>query len=181
MPTEHLTDELLQRYRDGDLDASACAHTEQHLTECGSCSAQSAALERLHELLRAASKDAARDLDSAALFASIERGLQAEVPAGKVIALRSRRIRSVTASAVAALAVAAAVLITVWRPGAATRPEAPSESTSLPTSKGTPEARPSASRSEVVTVDFGSNAGTVFEISLSDGSSTPVVWINDDE
>lgn len=41
-------------------------------------------------------------------------------------------------------------------------------------------AAPSA-RSEIVEVDFGQNAGTVFEIALENGSSTPVVWINDDE
>jgi predicted phosphoribosyltransferase len=34
--------------------------------------------------------------------------------------------------------------------------------------------------SEVVQVDFGSNTGTVFEIALADGASTPVVWINED-
>jgi hypothetical protein len=32
-----------------------------------------------------------------------------------------------------------------------------------------------------VQVDFGSNTGTVFEIALADGASTPVVWINDEE
>ena len=32
-----------------------------------------------------------------------------------------------------------------------------------------------------VEVDFGQNAGTVFEIALENGSSTPVVWINDDD
>src|SRR5688500_9011183 len=34
--------------------------------------------------------------------------------------------------------------------------------------------------SEVVRVDFGSNTGTVFEIALADGASTPVVWINEE-
>jgi hypothetical protein len=36
-------------------------------------------------------------------------------------------------------------------------------------------------RSEIVQVDFGTNAGTVFEIALDAASSTPVVWINDEE
>lgn len=35
--------------------------------------------------------------------------------------------------------------------------------------------------SEVVSVDFGQSAGTVFAIANDDGSSTPVIWINDDE
>ena len=35
--------------------------------------------------------------------------------------------------------------------------------------------------SEVVQVDFGNNAGTVFDVALSDGSSTAVIWINDGE
>lgn len=40
---------------------------------------------------------------------------------------------------------------------------------------------PPGIRSEIVEVDFGQNSGTVFEIALENGSSTPVVWINDDE
>jgi hypothetical protein len=35
--------------------------------------------------------------------------------------------------------------------------------------------------SEVVQVDFGTNAGQVFDIPMSDGSSIPVVWIDDDD
>jgi hypothetical protein len=34
--------------------------------------------------------------------------------------------------------------------------------------------------SEISQVDFGNSNGTVFEIALADGVSTPVVWINDD-
>jgi hypothetical protein len=32
-----------------------------------------------------------------------------------------------------------------------------------------------------VKVEFGSNAGTVFDIPMSDGSAIPVVWIDDDD
>jgi hypothetical protein len=43
-----------------------------------------------------------------------------------------------------------------------------------------PPPAPATGSSEIVQVDFGGNAGTVFEIALADGVSTPVVWINDD-
>jgi hypothetical protein len=42
------------------------------------------------------------------------------------------------------------------------------------------EPPPESNASEVVQVDFGSNTGTVFEIALADGASTPVVWINEE-
>jgi hypothetical protein len=34
--------------------------------------------------------------------------------------------------------------------------------------------------SEISQLDFGESNGTVFEIALADGISTPVVWINDE-
>jgi hypothetical protein len=84
---------------------------------------------------------------------------------------RPKRIGPATMSAFGALAVAAAVLLMLYRG----EPE--------PTEASLDEADQLASltRSEVVEIDFGNNAGTVFEIALSDGSSTPVVWINDDD
>ena len=36
-------------------------------------------------------------------------------------------------------------------------------------------------RSEITHVDFGPNAGAIFDIAYDDGSSTPVVWIDDDD
>lgn len=61
-------------------------------------------------------------------------------------------------------------------------PEAPAADTETGTETGATAQPPEPSAgSEVVQVDFGQSAGTVFEIALDDGSSTPVIWINDDE
>ena len=50
-----------------------------------------------------------------------------------------------------------------------------------PTTESAPAPPETASSgSEVVDVDFGESTGTVFEVALDDGNSTPVVWINDE-
>ena len=56
----------------------------------------------------------------------------------------------------------------------------PAAPTAVDPTAAPPVAAPTgaAARSEIVEVDFGQNAGTVFEIALENGSSTPVVWIN---
>ncbi len=43
---------------------------------------------------------------------------------------------------------------------------------------GLPEGALAMASSEVVQVDFGDQTGTVFEVAVADGVSTPVVWIN---
>jgi hypothetical protein len=58
----------------------------------------------------------------------------------------------------------------------------PGGATPAPTARTAPPPKPKVmlANSEVVQVDFGDNAGTVFEIALAEGVSTPVVWINDE-
>jgi anti-sigma factor RsiW len=186
LTTEHPSDELLQRHFDGDLDPAETNAVQAHLAGCQPCAARRRALERLHALmattLGAASKHVEQEADFAGLYERIESGIQSDTEpgAGKVVDLASRkRARAVVAYVVTAAAAAAAVVITVFHPGSnSQRPEAVTGSEQQ---AATPEAATVHGRSEVVNVDFGSNAGTVFEISLADGSSTPVVWINDDE
>lgn len=120
------------------------------------------------------------------MFARIERAaaqdLEHAAPATNVIPLaagkpaaangkRAKRFGPATISAFGALAIAAAVLLMLYR----------SEPGQTRASLEDADQLASLSRSEVVEIDFGNNAGTVFEIALADGSSTPVVWINDDD
>lgn len=76
------------------------------------------------------------------------------------------------APALGAVALAAAALLIVYKQ--ATVPGETNEAASY-------EAMATTGHSEIVAVDFGSNAGQVFDIPMSDGSTTPVVWIDDDD
>jgi hypothetical protein len=77
---------------------------------------------------------------------------------------------------------AAAALALVLKPAATDETEGPSARRPDRGNIGHPPlmVAEKSNASEVVQVDFGSNTGTVFEIALADGASTPVVWINED-
>jgi anti-sigma factor RsiW len=192
MQAEHVNDELLQRHFDGDLDAAQSAGLEAHLSQCVPCAARRKAFGRLANMIHAAALDSASGVDFNAMFQRIERGIDAEAGAktpattqgARVIPMRKRSpVLSVLTAASAGLAVAAAVLLMVYDPGSPARPGTISDGAlpaAAPAKTSAPSAVPPAS-SEVVEVDFGTSTGTVFDIALADGSSTPVVWINDDE
>ncbi|HEX7478198.1 MAG TPA: hypothetical protein VF331_10355 [Polyangiales bacterium] len=187
--TEHLNDELLQRHFDGDLDRDAADAARAHLAACEPCEARRRGLERLHMLLGTANDEAQQEADFAGLYDRIERGITTtnasatDPGAGEVVELATRRRpRPVVAYVLTAAAAAAAVVIMVFRPGSndgARRPESVTGTDAQPQATA-PQAAPGPGRSEVVNVDFGTSTGTVFEISLADGTSTPVVWINDE-
>jgi hypothetical protein len=61
------------------------------------------------------------------------------------------------------------------------RPDPNGGETTTPDESEGPFAVLESPHSEIVHVDFGGNAGTVFDIAFADGSSTPVVWINDED
>ena len=179
MTVPHVSDELLQRHYDGELEPAEQLETRKHLADCTSCTARLEALARLSGLIRMAHEDAAAKADFGALFSRIERGLDApEQGGGAVVApsakARARWFRPATASALGGLAVAAAVLLMIFQQDADT-------TETLPDDSGTTLAVLDTPRSEIVHVDFGANAGTVFEIAMADGTSTPVVWINDED
>lgn len=184
--TQHLSDELLQRHHDGDLSSSEEAEARAHLERCSECRAQVAALQRLRLFLQLSADEAAHDADFEGMFARIERAAdgtsgsaqgkeersaqvaQAPAPAPAKV----RRIRPM-GPALGALAIAAAALLMVFREGP------PADDAG-----GEPQGEQLAmlpGRSEIVEIDFGNNAGTVFDIALEDGSSVPVVWINDED
>jgi anti-sigma factor RsiW len=186
---EHPSPERLQRYFDGELMPHAPHEPDEpnavraHIADCPQCSAQQRSLARLHSLVAMTAESDAQELDSERLFAAIERGIAADdTPASpahvsgssaqplskKVVPLRRLHWLSNAAPVLGALALAAAAMLMVYRPDG--QGDAGDETFEAP-----------EGHSEVVEVDFGSNAGTVFDISLSDGSSVPVVWIDDDE
>lgn len=188
MHTEHLTDELLQRHFDGDLDRTEAVTAQAHLDACGACTKKRVELARLSELVVAASEEIANQANFTGLFERIERGIANErasdAHGARVVSLAGRRrpAYATVSAVVAGFAAAAAVLLMVYRPSTKMLPDAAAPQTAP---SATPQTAPplaiTPSHSEVVQVDFGSNAGTVFDIALADGSSTPVVWINDDE
>jgi anti-sigma factor RsiW len=194
---EHLEDELLQRHFDGDLRPGRAAEVKQHLEGCTVCSERQRALVALHGMVVMAAEESARGVDFDALYAKIEHGIREQRTASlsERLAvwwrdLAEQRPGQVWVPAGAALA-AAVVLVMVFRGEPASQPtahqqQAPGQHETraaddeLAAAPAPQAAASIESSSEIVQVDFGSNAGTVFEIALADGKSTPVVWINDD-
>jgi Putative zinc-finger len=187
----HLDDDLLQRHFDGDLDSAEQAEARAHLADCAECNARLEQLGRLQLLIRSAVQDEADAASDASevnwqgMFARIEQAAQEPepVPVARVArvltatsAARAKWFRPAVMSAAGAIAVAAAVLLTITR-----GPDViPTDETYDDEADGT-LARLEVSHSEITHVDFGPNAGQVFDIAFDDGSSTPVVWIDDDD
>lgn len=181
MTHEHISDELLQRHFDGELEPEERPLVRHALSECASCNARLESLAKLSKLIRMAARDAeasASDADFQGMFAQIERAAEEPLPDNVVqpnAAARSRWFRPVV-SAAAALAVAAAVLLMVAR-----GPDSNPTDETYGEESDEQLAALETSHSEITRVDFGHNAGAVFAIAYDDGSSTPVVWIDDDE
>jgi hypothetical protein len=176
----HVTDELLQRHFDGDLDSTEEAEVTAHLSDCAECTTRLEALGRLQRLIRMAAEDAASSVDWQGMYARIEKAAQEPEPATVLKpnqAARLKWFRPAVMSAMGAVAVAAAVLLMISR-----GPDpSPTDETYDDDSDGTLAAL-ETSHSEITHVDFGpNNAGAVFDIAYDDGSSTPVVWIDDDD
>lgn len=190
MQTSHLDDELLQRHFDGDLIGDDAARAEAHVQGCAQCKAKLAGLSQLSKLITLGTQDSAQAADLSGLFERIERGIAADEGGARVVPIARAKKRSfgATSALFAGLAAAAAVVLMVYRPGGS----GPSIDSAVPADAPAPSAPPpqpiaptaatgpAPASSEVVQVDFGANAGTVFDIALSDGSSTPVIWINDE-
>jgi anti-sigma factor RsiW len=176
MYVEHPNQEALQRYFDGELPAAELPALQAHLATCAECKAQIAALTRLRALVTMAVADGGQQADFERMFANVERGIAAGarpvVKAAPVTNLLFHKLGRLSNAvpALGAVALAAAVMLMLYRP------DAPQSGSDEPY-----EVQAAEGHSEIVEVDFGSNAGTVFDISLSDGSSSPVVWIDDDD
>jgi len=185
MNTVHLEDELLQRYFDGELSNGSATEVKQHLESCAECQRRHRSLTRLHKLINVTATDAAKGVDFDALFGRIEAGVEEESEQRKVVSIQewlsSTRLRKPLLVAPLAIAAAAALFI-IFQNARSEQfardnyGQKNGEKTALVESQ-IPQQPPN---SEVVEVDFGVNSGTVFEIALAEGVSTPVVWINDD-
>jgi anti-sigma factor RsiW len=189
----HVEEELLQRYFDGDLQGAPAASVSQHISACDDCKKRHIALGELHKLIVMSAEHAALDVDFERAFANIERGTRERPPPSLIERLSvwwrdliEQRPEQLWAPAFGA-AIAAGLLVFVLRDGgsgageqvAATSPKPPAPIVVVEAPTVPPEPVEFAN-TEVVQVDFGSNPGTVYEIALAGGVSTPVVWINDD-
>lgn len=195
MSDQHLADDLLQRFADGDLSAAHAASASQHLEHCAQCTQAHARLQALHRVIAVAADHSAEGVDFEALYRRIERGTR-EAPEPGFLERLSLWWRELVEHQpgrllvpAGAFAIVVAVLVStrttdpkpkeilVHKDTTATQPaQAPD------TVEDTENALAMASAgSEVVQVDFGDGTGTVYEIALADGVSTPVVWINDEQ
>lgn len=171
----HPSPEQLQRGYDGDLSSHQAAELQRHLATCAQCQADFDAFGRLGQLLRWAAQEPApaqAQPDFNNMFAAISREIAAAptiAPVRTLPALRAPRWWARPAPALGAVALAAAAALLVVRQDNVV-PDAIDESHSY-----------EIARSEVVAVDFGTNAGQVFDIPMSDGPAIPVVWIDDDD
>ena len=187
MNDQHVQEELLQQYFDGELAPASAAEISRHLEHCDPCSRRHRALLSLHDAIGRAAEESAKDVDFDALFARIEQGVREQPAPG--LAERTQvwwreqldqRSRGRWMPAAGALAAAAAVLLLVVRALPTPGPEDITESAPAPSETETAPTETASAGSEVVDVDFGESTGTVFEVALDDGNSTPVVWINDE-
>ena len=170
--------ERLQMFFDGELPPEDEAAVRRDLERSPEGIAQLREWEQVRRAMKSVSNDWAARLDSDALFSRIEAEISPVAPpaterehsaddvappAPRVVpGGRERRIWGAVATGFAA---AAAVLLAVMTWPADRSP------TGVEASRGT----------EVLEVDFGTNAGTVFNVEGSAGQSLAVVWIDDEE
>jgi len=194
--TDHLDEEALNLHFDGELPPDRAAAAKRHLETCAECGKRLHALERLHEMVVLSAHAGAEGIDFDRVFSQVERGVRAQPPLPffermktLVQELIEHRPLQVFLPATGALAAAAwLILSTTAAPGpnasGATAEQGTEQAARRERDQGVERERMMLAEkleSEVVQVDFGENSGTVFEIALADGASTPVVWINDEE
>jgi anti-sigma factor RsiW len=202
---EHVQEDALNMHFDGELAPSEAASVERHLASCGECTKRLHSMQRLREMIAMSADEVASQVDFDAMFGRIEQGAKAapqpslweRLTLWLEESLRHNPMRVWAPAGGLALAAAAALVFALKSssPGAAGDEEMRARSGIIEEGREKlsrdkvmvaanepPPAEPlaEANASEVVQVDFGSNTGTVFEIALADGASTPVVWINED-
>jgi len=196
------------RYFDGELNEAEAAEVRSQLELDADAQARHGGLLALRTGIEVAAEEVSREVDFDALYARIEAGLPepsterkgAEQTAPGLMSWLSGAFKSLLEhpgqlwAPAAGLAAAAALLMVVGRqaPDAERAADPAAQKVAVPTKPPKvaepgiePEPRKremalAAAGSEIVQVDFGDNTGTVFEIALAEGVSTPVVWINDD-
>lgn len=200
--TQHVQDDLLQRYFDGEVEDRQASEVRTHVEACDHCTTRMASLSKLHGMLSAAADEFGDSVHSDALFARIEQGLRAAPAPGLGERLRlwwddllePLHPRGVLVPAVAAVGIGVALLL-VTRPAGTPGSTAPGGGEvavgmpvgpGAPTSPSEPTPGPVAVvpqlagmvPSEVVSVE-SAIAATYFAVEAGEGSSTQVVWIEE--
>lgn len=170
MESSKTEEEKLQLFFDGELPPEEEEAIREVLQRSPEGGAEIASWQMIRDGMQEAAMGWNADLDSDALFACIEAeiGAPTEAPAParpsspELRVVPGGRERRVWGGVAAGLAAAAAIFLGVmaW----------PGDSS-----------HPSARGSQVIRVDFGEYAGTVFEIEGSSGQPLTVVWISDEE
>ena len=179
---EHLEDDKLQRYFDGELTEGEAKVVRRAIDDSEVEQARLAQLERLSEVLKV-SEEFAADLDSEALFSRIETAIDnAPNPRLRLIQGAKSRQRAGTAMGVAVAIAAAVAMAFVLRP---TPPDPPvahaPEIEQVDDEPNLDVIHHPPPGSSVDEVDFGANTGTVFEIEGDEGQPLAVVWIMEDD
>jgi anti-sigma factor RsiW len=182
MQLDHIEDDLLQRYHDGELTGGRFERVKQHLKSCAICQKRQRSLAKLHELFTIHAEELSRDVNFDALYSKVAEEISRQKPAGileKLLAWwdglplwKPQVWAPATAAAVAGITIA--VLNTHWQDRSLRKVAGGQKS------PGSIIAPASALGSEIVRVDFGDKPGTVFEVALAEGASTAVIWINDE-
>ncbi len=165
-------DDKLQMFFDGELAPEEEAALRRELEGSAEGMAQLREWEHVREAMKSVSSEWTAAIDSDALFARIEAEISAPaVPEPAVVAppvlrvVPSGRERRVWGAVATGFAAAAAIFLAViaW----------PAEQT--------PPGAEMARGTEVLEVDFGVNAGTIFNVEGGAGESLAVIWIDDEE
>lgn len=190
---DHIDDEKLQRYFDGETRTGETTLVRRHLAECHACGLALTRLERLHALFTtttdADTQAAAPELE--AMYAKVHEGIARQGKAGL-----GERLRVLTSEVVEykkhvwipAMTIAAAAVVVlavlVDRSGTvAEHPGAMARRTGQEPAQALAAATPGERRgSEVLSADFADGAaGTVFTVQGAAGEApVAVVWINDE-
>jgi anti-sigma factor RsiW len=187
---DHVDDEKLQRYFDGETNTGETTLVRRHLAECRACAQSLARLERLHSLFATAAdveaEGAAPELE--AMFAKVRAGIEQQGKAGfgeRLRVLTSETIehkRHVWIPAMTIAAAAAVVLAVLVGKGGAVVVDPQPGAMAHRTGQEPAQALADARGSEVISADFADGAaGTVFTVEGVGGEApVAVVWINDE-
>lgn len=182
---EHLDDDKLQRYFDGELTEGEATVMRRDIEASDLEKARIRQLERLGELMVFDAEEIASDIDSDALFASIEAGIAQEGPRLQLIEGARRKQQAGVAVAVAVAIAAAVALVLLLKPPATdvaeTHPMDDDREIIVHHDETEMHIVHPPAGSEVVRIDFGSNTGTIFQVEGNHGQPLAVVWIDEDQ
>lgn len=166
-----LNEEMLHRYMDGDLDAEGARSVEAQLEQNAEYRTMVERLRATQKLMRQESTTWAASVDSDALFARIQEDVKKRANA------KSAQVIPFPKPVRWAMAIAAAVAIAFY--ARRTEHTPPAQVTNISKVAKVAQPSPAPMGTEVVRVDFGGRAGSVFSVPGEVGS-VAVVWIEDE-